>query len=199
MNKIIQGEKKYQIIYADPPWRYDDRMKMKGIHGMIRGSESFYPTMSLEELSKLKIKDISSDNCFLFLWVTFPLLKEGLKIMEDWGFKYKTNAFTWIKTTSNNKFHFGMGHYTRGNAEICLLGVKGKLKIKNHSISQIVIYPLSRHSEKPKIVRDKIIELVGDLPRIELFARKPKGQLFEDKCWKGWDVWGNEVESNIKL
>ena len=109
--------KKYQIIYADPPWKYNDKMEMKGVHGNIRGASSFYPTMSIEQIKAIPVSDISDDNCVLFLWVVFPLLQEGLDTIRAWGFKYKTCAFNWVKTTNGGYIHLGMGHYTRGNAE----------------------------------------------------------------------------------
>jgi len=184
--------KKYNVILADPPWSYNDKMKMKGVHGMIRGAESFYKTMPLENIKNLPIQNITDDNCVLFLWVTMPLLQEGLDVIKAWNFKYKTCGFTWVKTTKTNKIHCGMGHYTRGNAELCLIGVKGKLERMDKSISQIVMSKIKRHSEKPAEVRNRIVTLMGDLPRIELFARIPK-EIVEDPSLKGWDVWGDEI------
>ncbi|MFW9872184.1 MAG: MT-A70 family methyltransferase [Candidatus Thorarchaeota archaeon] len=182
--------KKYEIIYADPPWSYNDKMKMKGAHGMIRGAASFYSTMKIDDIKLLPIQDISDENCVLFLWVTMPLLQEGLDVIKAWGFKYKTCGFTWIKTTKNGKLHCGMGHYTRGNAELCLIGTKGKLKRQNNSIYQIVEAKIRKHSQKPNSVRKKIELLYGNINRIELFAREKV---------KGWDSWGLEIESDIKL
>ena len=183
-----KSNKKYQIILADPPWQYNDKMKMEGIHGMIRGAESFYKTMSISEIKSLPISQIADKNCILFIWVTMPLLQEGLDVIKAWGFEYKTCGFTWIKKTKNNKIHCGMGHYTRGNAELCLIGIKGKTNIKSHSVYQVVESPIKKHSQKPEIIRRKIVELCDDLPRIELFARQKT---------EGWDVWGNEVKSDI--
>lgn len=122
---IFNTENKYSIIYADPPWKYNDRMVMKGVHGNIRGAESFYNTMTLEDIKALPVKEISEKNAILFLWVTMPFLPQTQEVMESWGFKYKTCGFTWIKTTKTGKIHTGMGHYTRGNAELCLIGVRG--------------------------------------------------------------------------
>jgi N6-adenosine-specific RNA methylase IME4 len=182
--------KRYDIVYADPPWAYNDKMRMTGAHGPIRGAESFYRTMSIQDIRSLPVKNMSSDNSLLFIWVTMPLLKEGLGTIGAWGFEYKNCAFSWVKTTKNGKIHFGMGHYTRGNNELCLLGTRGKVPVVNHSVSQIVMSNVSDHSKKPDEVRDRIVSLVGDLPRIELFARSKSD---------GWDVWGNEVESSIDL
>ena len=182
---IYNTNKKYNIIYADPPWQYNDKMKMKGVHGNIRGAESFYRTMSLENIKELPVKDISEDNSILFMWVTMPFLKDCFEVIKSWGFNYKTCGFCWVKKTKNGKNHLGMGHYTRGNAELCLIGIKGKkMKFKTRSLSQIVESQIREHSRKPDEVRNKIVELCGDMPRIELFARKTV---------EGWDCWGNEV------
>ena len=120
------------------------------------------------------------------MWVTYPKLKEGIDLLEKWGFTYKTVAFTWVKKNKNNENYFmGMGYYTRSNAEICLLGIKGKpLKRCSHRVKQICDAKIMEHSRKPDEIRDRIVELFGDIPRIELFARQ-----YAD----GWDCWGNEV------
>jgi len=182
--------KKYNIIYADPPWKYNDKMKVKGATGFIRGAESFYNTMDLKDIKELPIKNITDNNCYLFLWATMPLLQDAFEVIKAWGFEYKTMGFVWVKKTITGKNHFGMGHYTRGNAELCLLAIKGKLKRLTGSVRQIVESEIKRHSEKPEEVRKKIVELYGDIPRIELFARKNT---------KGWDVWGNEVKNNVNF
>ena len=119
------------------------------------------------------------------MWCTYPMLKEGLKTIEAWGFKYKSIAFQWIKQNKSGKgYFFGLGRWTRGNSECCLIAVKGKPKRISSKVSQLVFSPLEEHSKKPAIVRDKIVELMGELPRIELFARQ-----YAD----GWDCWGEEV------
>lgn len=110
-------------------------------------------------------------------------------MMESWGFQYKTAAFVWVKKyAKSGKNFFGMGAYTRSNAEVCLIGITPKLKakewVRSHSVRQIVESPVEEHSKKPDVVRDLIVELFGDLPRIELFARQRAD---------GWDAWGNEV------
>ena len=179
--------KKYNIIYADPPWTYKDKRDKHP--RMCGGAISHYNTMSIEQIKSLPIKDLAADNCMLFLWVTFPNLQEGLDVIKAWGFTYKTLGFSWIKTNKNNgKPFFGIGYYTKSNCEVCLIGVKGKpIKVSN-SVSSVIISPRQEHSKKPDQIRDKIVELCGDVPRIELFARKKA---------EGWDVWGNEVESDI--
>lgn len=182
--------KKYNIIYADPPWKYNDKMVMQGVHGAIRGAEAFYNTMTLQDIKNLPIKEIADNNCILFIWITMPLLPCVFEVIKAWGFEYKTCGFTWIKKTKKGKNHLGMGHYTRGNAELCLIAKKGKIKILNHSISQIIESEIQHHSKKPDIIREKIVELLGDLPRVELFARNTT---------EGWDVWGNEVECDLEI
>ena len=122
----------------------------------------------------------------LYIVFVYPMLKEGLEVIESWGFKYKTIGFQWIKKNkSGNGFFFGLGRWTRGNSECCLIGVKGKPHRISNSVSQLIISSLQEHSKKPAEVREKIIELCGDVPRIELFARQKVN---------GWDCWGNEVE-----
>ena len=177
---ILGTSKKYKIIYADPPWRYQDR-KCNG------ACEFHYNTMKIEDICNLPIQNIADKDCVLFMWVTYPMLKEGLKLIESWGFKYKTIGFQWVKTypKSTDKFVFGLGRWTRGNTECCLIATKGKPKRISNSVSQLIIAPLGKHSAKPTEVREKIVELMGDLPKIELFARQAA---------TSWDYWGNEVD-----
>jgi site-specific DNA-methyltransferase (adenine-specific) len=159
-------------------------------------ADAQYPCMDYKEIANLPVKDITDNQSILFMWVTFPMLKEGIYVLEHWGFEYKTVAFTWLKTNINNmNFFFGIGYYTKSNAEICLLGTKGNAHnlVKDNSISQVIITKKTPHSQKPREAREKIVKLVGDLPRIELFARPPKDRLFEDDSYKGWDLWGDEV------
>ena len=174
--------KKYQIIYADPPWSYDD--KIGSGNAKMGSCEYHYSTMTMEDIDKLPINSLADKNCILFLWVTMPLLNKVFQIISDWGFTYKTVAFVWIKLNpkSGNIFK-GIGRWVQGNAEMVLLATVGKPQRISKSISQIIMEKRSRHSEKPHIIREKIIELMGDLPRIELFARHKA---------KGWDAWGNE-------
>lgn len=176
---IFKTNKKYDIIYADPPWSYKDK-KCNG------NCEDHYNTMKIDDICNLPIKDITSDNCVLFLWCTYPMLQEGLKVIESWGFKYKTIGFQWIKLNKKGKgFFFGLGRWTRGNSECCLIGVKGKPKRVSNSVSQLIVSPIREHSKKPDETRDKIIDLLGnDKIKIELFARE---------CIDGWDSWGNEI------
>ena len=124
-----------------------------------------------------------------FMWATFPNIAEAIKVMEAWGFVYKTAAFVWVKTYAKSERPFwGMGAYTRANAEVCLLGVspgfKARARIRSHRVHQVITAPFEGHSKKPDETRRRIVELLGDVPRLELFAR--------DRA-PGWDAWGNEV------
>ena len=174
--------KKYSIIYADPPWRYNQ----KGVSG---AAEKHYPTMSIEELCALPVAEISASDSVLFLWTTFPQLPSALQLIKAWGFSYKTVGFVWLKKNrKSDSWLCGMDFWTRGNAEICLLATKGHPKRKAANVHQFIISPIREHSRKPDEAREKIVALMGDLPRIELFARQTS---------PGWDVWGNEVESTL--
>lgn len=186
--KIPFPDRKYQIIYADPPWQYRDK-----INPGKRGAEFKYPSMSDHEILQLPVSDLADDNCFLFLWATFPRLPLALEVISAWGFTYKTLGFNWVKMNKvqTSTVFWGGGNYTRSNAEVCLLGIKGKPKRIYAGVHSQIITPHSgKHSEKPEVVRDRIIELCGDLPRIELFARQEL---------QSWDCWGNEVHQKNGL
>lgn len=178
--------KKYKIIYADPPWSYVD----KALAGN-RGAGCKYPVMGRVELERLPVASIADEDCILFIWVTMPKLNEVFDLIKAWGFEYKTVGFTWIKKNKKaDTVFWGMGQWTRANAELCLIATKGKPKRISAAVHSIVSTPIEQHSKKPSEVRERIVKLIGDLPRIELFARQKV---------EGWDVWGNEVESDILL
>jgi len=134
------------------------------------------------------------------MWATFPCLREAFELAEAWGFTYKTVAFTWIKKNkSNDKLFVGMGYYTRANAEIVLLFTKGSpLKRLSRNVEQVLISKRGSHSKKPIEIRERIVRLFGDLPRVELFARDGGG-FFSNREFEGWDVFGNEVRNSIVL
>ena len=147
--------------------------------------------MSIDELCALPVETLAEKDCLLFLWATFPQLPEALRLIRAWGFTFKTVAFVWLKLNKKSPtWFYGMGYWTRGNAEICLLAKRGKPKRRSAGVHQFIISPVEEHSKKPDVTRDKIIELAGDLPRVELFARQKA---------PGWDVWGNEVDSDLSL
>ena len=180
-------DKKYKIIYADPPWEYVklNFYQKKGVNNKV------YERMKIEEIKSIKIEEIADDNSLLFLWVTNPMLKKGLEVMQSWGFEFTTIAFVWVKTYRNGKEITGMGRYTRSCVELCLLGKKGVGVIrKDTNVPQIVYSNLQNHSKKPEEIRNRITKLCGDVKRIELFAREKKD---------GWDCFGNEVNSDIQL
>ena len=180
--------KKYQIIYADPPWNYtatSNKIPCRAKDGQP------YNAMRMIDIYGLNVNDITDKNCVLFLWATAPLLPEALYLIKCWGFDYKTVGFTWVKKNKKaDSWFWGMGSWTRSNPEFCLLATKGNPKSNSHSIHSIIYSKIMQHSIKPVEVYEKIITLCGDLPRIELFARQKT---------EGWDVWGNEVENDINL
>lgn len=179
--------KKYQIILADPPWSF----RGYDLKKTARFVGNKYNVQSKQWLMELPIKNISDANCILFMWVTMPKLNEVFDVIDAWGFEFKTVGFTWLKRNKNkDSFFMGMGRWTRANSELCLIATKGNPKRKNASIPQIIYTPIEYHSKKPDVARKRIEDLMGDLPRIELFARQKT---------EGWDVWGNEVESDIIL
>ena len=147
--------------------------------------------MNIKDICNLPVDKIADKDCVLFMWMTFPTLVEGLKVLESWGFKYKTVAFVWIKQNKKAPSLFwGLGFWTRANAEICILATKGNPKRVSAKVHQVIISPVEEHSKKPDETRKRIVELLGDIPRIELFARQKV---------QGWDSCGNEVESDIDL
>ena len=177
----------YNIILADPPWSY--RVWNKPDEG--RTAASHYNTMSIADIRALPVGRLAAKDCTLFLWVTFPTLREALTVLDAWGFTYKTVAFVWVKLNRKSPTLFwGLGHWTRANAEICLLATRGHPKRVSPAIHQVIVSPVEEHSKKPDEVRERIVQLMGDLPRIELFARQST---------PGWDVWGDEVSPTVDI
>lgn len=192
--------KKYEIIYADPPWKY--RSNPKVIKPWM--ASAHYPTVDTDTICNMKVADIAAKNACLFLWTTFPRVFEAQKVIQAWGFEYATVAFVWIKANNPHfpnhwiidpkrypfPVHWGKGSWTKSNAEVCLLGLRGKPQRHHRGIHQLIYQPVGRHSQKPGIVRKRIVQLAGDRSRIELFARQKV---------TGWHSWGNEVDSDIEL
>ena len=185
-------DKKYKIIYADPPWEYNKLFVRSRIPFKNRGKFGClkYDTLTLSEICNLPVKQISDKNSVLLIWITFPCLPDVFDVIDAWGFNFITTAFTWVKRNRSGIGYFsGLGMYTKANAEICILAKRGKgIPVLNKKIQQICDLPLTTHSEKPDEIRQRIVRLFGDLPRIELFARTKIN---------GWDVWGND--ENLKL
>ena len=174
--------KKYKVIYADPPWQY----RVYSKKGRGRSAENHYHTMNIDDIRSLPVADIADDDCVLFLWITFPCLKEGISVMESWGFTYKTCGFNWVKRNKKKDTYFmGLGFWTRSNSEVCLIGTKGHPKRVYKAVSQICDARVMAHSKKTDEIRKRIVELCGDVPRIELFARKTAD---------GWDCLGDEID-----
>lgn len=173
---------KYKTIYADPPWKEQGGGKIK------RGADRHYPLMSTKDIMALPVKELADDNAHLYLWVTNNFLADGLKVMEAWGFRYVT-TITWMKDKQ------GLGQYYRGMTEHCLFGVRGKVPYKIQPNGKRAqgktgfIATRDKHSRKPVEMR-QMIEHVSYSPRIELFARE---------VFTGWDNWGNEIETEVKL
>jgi site-specific DNA-methyltransferase (adenine-specific) len=178
--KPYPGE--YNIVYADPPWKYQNSATRAA-------AINHYPTLSIDELCALPQKPnwprIANDSVLL-MWTTGPFLQDSFRVIDAWGFDYKTIAFGWIKTNKDGTVFIGIGNYFRSNVELCLFGIgkngNGIPSLKRHV--NALIHKRMRHSKKPEIVKNLIVETFGDLPRIELFARGTS---------LGWSGWGFEA------
>ena len=174
VKEVSKPDGKYRVIYADPPWCYNDKRD-----GNTTGAEDHYPSMTIQELCELPVKELAEENAVLFLWVTSPMLEECFQVIKEWGFKYKT-SFVWDKVKHN------MGHYNSVRHEFLLICTKGSClpDVPTLFDSVISIERSERHSEKPEKFREIIDTLYPYGRRIELFARKKV---------PNWDVWGNEA------
>lgn len=190
----ILPNKKYDIIYADPPWDYGgkmqfDRSSLKKINknynkDIFISSASFkYPTLKLKELTKLDVKSISSPDCILFMWTTGPQFENSIILGKSWGFDYRTVAFVWDKMVHNP------GQYTLSQTEFCLIFKKGKIPKPRgaRNIKQLVTSKRGKHSEKPNEVIERITKMFPNQKKIELFARQNH---------EHWDNWGLEIPNN---
>lgn len=171
--------KKYNIIYVDPPWAYS-----RNYGGNPKNGGFQYPSLTVYDLVTLRVDEIAAKNAALLFWVTAPKLEDAFPIIVSWGFHYKTVAFDWRKVDSKGKPRCGLGHYSRSSHEFCLLAIRGSMKRMDANVMQTIDYPVTKHSAKPPEVRDRIVRLFGDLPRIELFAR--------DRV-QGWDSVGLDL------
>jgi N6-adenosine-specific RNA methylase IME4 len=176
-------EGKFQIICADPPWAY---LWGTGKDGGNFAPEKHYPTMSTDEICNLPVRRLRDKNCALALWATGPCLPDAFKVMDSWGFRFKTVLFVWVKTNPKaGTIVCGPGSYTRSACEYVLLGMRGHVKRQDTApISQVVLAPRSVHSRKPEVVQDSIERLFPGGSRLELFARRQRA---------GWTTWGNQV------
>ncbi len=176
MGIIPFPNKKYKVIYADPPWLYHQHKEIL---------ESKYPTMTPDEIKNLPVRDISEGDCALFLWTTWPNVPQAIEVIKAWGFEYKTIGFLWVKLNKKiDTLFWGNGYWTRSNTEPCLLAVKGKPKRVSGGVHSVVMAKRGVHSEKPSEVRDRIVKLMGDVTKIELFARH---------VIPNWDSWGDQL------
>lgn len=177
---------RFNIIYGDPPWPYRDKRGNDPAWGGIT-----YPTMTLAEIKALDVGSIAAENCGLFLWTTMPFIPDGVEVMRKWGFGYVTTAFVWVKLNpSGVGIYSGLGNWTNSNVELVLFGRKGRLIRQARNVKQVLTCPVGRHSAKPAEVRDRIVALLGEVPRVELFAREKA---------EGWEVWGNEIKNTVEL
>jgi len=186
--------KKYNIIYADPPWNFGNRMYSSNKNDHHRAITRAYPVMKTSDICELPVRDICEEDCVCFMWAADAFIPDAIEVLKAWGFKYKTVAFVWLKKEKSGKQTCYMGQWTCKNMELVLLGTRGKMT--KHLISrkirqlQEAMRERSIHSRKPNLIREKIVEMFGDIPRVELFARNTA---------PGWDVWGNEVECTAEL
>ncbi len=175
------GASRFQVLYADPPWR---------LGGSGKGSPP-YPMMATGDICALPVKRIAAPDCALLLWAVHSHLPDALAVVRAWGFSYKTVAFTWVKRTPRDTgFFLGRGYWTHSNAEPCLLATRGKPRRVGTGVASLVVSPRREHSRKPDEVRERIVRVFGDVPRAELFARQKVD---------GWSAWGDEVECDFRL
>lgn len=178
----------YGAILADPPWQFNCWADSDKAHGT---ANSHYNTLDAEALKAMPVSELAARDCTLFVWICWPNLVESIELIEAWGFKYKTCAFSWIKANGSQpdmfrddvKTYMGLGYWTRANSEVCLLATRGKPKRLVADVKQAIIEPRREHSRKPDCVHERIERLVAG-PYLELFARQQR---------PGWDCWGNET------
>lgn len=185
---------KFKLIYADCPWQFSNK-KTGG--SMKSGADAQYPTMTIEQLKALDVPSICDDDCVLIMWWVGSQPQEAIDLCKAWGFTIKNmNGFVWNKLTKNGKDFFGMGFYTRAGSESALVAVRGKPKIVDHGVravfndSIVGSFPVGRHSAKPNEFRKRAAQLVGDVPKLEMFARG---------LYPGWKVFGNEAPGSIEI
>ena len=182
----------YRVVYADPPWQFSSRQLQKADGVRFHSLHEEYPTMTPDEICSLDVSSLCENDAALFLWTTDAHLPLALDVMRAWGFKYSTVGFVWVKYNAGGKPRTTVAPWTIKSCELCLFGTRGQmLKYKQaNNVRQLIECPVTRHSSKPYETRQRIERLFGDVPRLELFARFKA---------PGWDVWGNEVKSNVSL
>lgn len=172
-NTELQTERRYPVVYADPPWRYEHSISAS------REIENQYPTMELDDICALPVNELALDDAVLFMWATSPKLEEALRVIDAWGFRYRTNM-VWVKDK------IGMGYYARQKHELLLIAARGELPTPEPSSRppSVIEGPRTEHSRKPREVYCLIDRMYPGLPKIELFARTNP---------EGWDTWGNQT------
>ena len=179
---LADSGQQFKAIYVDPPWTF----KVYSGKGKSRSAENHYDTMDQEAIKGLgvHIARLAAKDCALFLWCVMPQIPEALKVIEAWGFTYKTAGFIWAKLNKSGEGYFtGMGYWTRANAELCILATRGAPTRLNADVPQLIVAPVGEHSRKPDETRGRIERLVAG-PYLELFARQRVD---------GWTVWGNQA------
>lgn len=169
----------YSCILVDPPWSYRVYDASDAAHGAAR---SHYDTQKVDVIQSLPIHALAAKDCALCMWATFPCLEEARQLMQAWGFTYKTALFVWVKLNKDGSPFLGLGHYSRANAEVCLLGTKGHVKRLAKDVPQVIMSRRRQHSRKPDEQYERIMRLFKG-PYIEMYGRQQ---------WPGWDVWGNQ-------
>ena len=171
-NVELKTDKKYAVLYADPPWKYDV------VISTSREIENHYPTMTDDEIAALPVGDLANEDAIIYLWVVVGKVPFGCELLKHWGFEYKS-CFVWVKD------RMGLGFHSRVQHELLLVGTRGKIPAPAPElrVSSVIEARVQEHSKKPQIVRDWIGEWYSGLPMIELFARQ---------SGEGWDTWGNQ-------
>ncbi len=179
---------KYQIVYADPPWKTKTFKEKKD--GLI-SRDLPYVQMTDIEIAELPVESLVADDAILFMWCIDSRIPKIAELMKSWGFNYKCVGFVWGKKAKTTEgFNGGFSSYTKRDCEFCFIGTRGKYLNLKRSVNQILLEPKDAHSKKPNEIKDRILDLCGDLPRLEMFARSST---------EGWDVFGNEVDNSINI
>ncbi len=180
--------KRYKLLYADPPWSFTNK-KTGG--SMKSGADAQYPTMTIDELKQLDVPALCDEDCLLVMWWVGSQPQEAIDLCQAWGFTVKNmNGFVWNKLTKTDKPYFGMGFYTRAGSESAIIATRGRPKIVDHSVRAVISAQVTEHSRKPAEFRKAAHQLVGEVPRLEMFARG---------LYPGWDVFGNEAPGSIEI
>jgi N6-adenosine-specific RNA methylase IME4 len=181
---LIDAGRTFGAIHADPPWRF----RVYSGKGKMRSAENHYETQALDDIKRWPVAQLAAKDCALFMWCVIPEIPGALEVIRAWGFSYKTTAFTWVKQNrSGHGLFWGMGYWTRANAELCLLATRGQPRRINKDVHQIVMSPVMEHSRKPDETYARIERLVHG-PYLDLFGRRPL---------PGWTVFGNEWHDTL--